>query len=169
MTFSAFAGIADGRACICVAGNQQRQAPASQRVCRCLDTIRGRCKWQATSHPSDPNDVPPQQPYCCVLPAAVYFTISAAICGACFAFYSFVLPRLPIVQQHRKQALHASPEARPGPAGDAQQAQQAAAVAAAEEGTAHSETEVRPAWPVTHWPKGTQAGTYLSHNPAVGD
>lgn len=49
------------------------------------------------------------------------------------------------MQQHRKQALHASPEARPGPAGDTQQAQQATAVAAAEEGTAHSETEVRPA------------------------
>eukprot|EP00891_Asterochloris_glomerata_P003381 jgi/Astpho2/3381/Aster-x1144 len=73
--------------------------------------------------------------------AAVYFTISAAICAACFAVYSFVLPRLPIVQQHRKQALHASPEVRPGPAGDTQRAQQATAVEAAEEGTAHSETE----------------------------
>ena len=85
----------------------------------------------------------------------MYFTISAAICAACFAFYSFILPRLPIVQQHRKQALHASPEAHPGPAGSAQQA---TAVAAAEEGTAHSETEVRmPAGSHTQHPGGAQA------------
>ena len=61
------------------------------------------------------------------------------------------------MQQHRKQAMHASLEVHPGSAGNAQQAQEATAVAAAEEGIAHSETEVRPAGSLYTWPDGTQA------------